>query len=62
MDTTRARTELGWQPTRTSREALLDLLKGMREGEGIDTPSLEPDSVKMRLAELGKGVGRANPY
>jgi len=62
MDTTRARTELGWQPTHTSRDALLDLLKGMREGEGIDTPSLEPDSVKMRLAELGKGVGRANPY
>jgi nucleoside-diphosphate-sugar epimerase len=62
MDTTRARTELGWQPTHSSREALLDLLKGMREGEGIDTPSLEPDSVKMRLAELGKGVGRANPY
>lgn len=59
MDTTRARTELGWKPTYTSKEALLDLLKGMREGQGSDTPPLEPDSFKMRLAELKKGVGRS---
>lgn len=62
MDTTRARTELGWQPTHTSREALLDLLKGMRGGEGLETPALAPDSIKMRWEELRKGVGRSNPY
>ena len=62
MDTTRATTELGWEPRFTSRETLLDLLKGMRGGAGLATPVLEPDSPKMRWAELRKGVGRANPY
>ena len=62
MDTTRAHTELGWTPRFSSRDALLDLLKGMREGEGLDTPALEPDSPKMRWAELRKGVGGTNPY
>ena len=62
MDTTRARTELGWEPRYSSREALLDLLKGMRDGEGLDTPALQPDSPKMRWGELRKGVGRTNPY
>lgn len=62
MDTSRARTELGWDPQHTSKEALLDLLKGMRGGEGVATPPLEPDSPKMRLSELKKGVGGDNPY
>lgn len=62
MDTTRARTELGWEPVHSSQEALLDLLKGMREGQGTDTPPLEADTPKMRWGELRKGVGRANPY
>src|SRR4051794_11126558 len=42
MDTTRARTELGWQPKRSSTDALMDLLEGIREGAGLDTPPLEP--------------------
>jgi UDP-glucose 4-epimerase len=58
MDTTRARTELGWQPRRSSTEALLDLLDGMREGAGLDTPPLEPGGAgALRLREFATGVG-----
>ena len=58
MDTTRARTELGWQPRRTSTEALLDLLEGMREGAGLDTPPLEPGGTgPLRVREFTTGVG-----
>ena len=42
MDTTRARTELGWTPRYTSTEALLELLEGMRDPVGAPTPPLEP--------------------
>lgn len=58
MDTTRARTELGWQPQRTSGEALLDLLEGMRAGAGLDTPPLEPGGAgPLRAREVASGVG-----
>jgi nucleoside-diphosphate-sugar epimerase len=58
MDTTRARTELGWQPKRSSSEALLDLLEGMREGAGLDTPPLEPGGAgPLRAREFASGVG-----
>src|SRR5919106_1491356 len=42
MDVTRAREELGWQPQHSAADALVDLLEGMREGAGLDTPPLEP--------------------
>ena len=58
MDTTRARTELGWQPERTSGEALLELLEGLREGAGLDTPPLEPGGAgPLRAREFASGVG-----
>jgi UDP-glucose 4-epimerase len=58
MDTTRARRELGWEPTRTSTEALLDLLEGIREGAGLDTPPLEPGGAgPLRAREFASGVG-----
>jgi hypothetical protein len=58
MDTTRALTELGWKPRRSSSEALLDLLQGMREGAGLDTPPLEPGGAgPLRVRELASGVG-----
>src|SRR3954454_19099567 len=41
LDTTRARTDLCWLPKRSSTEALLDLLDGIRDGAGLDTPPLE---------------------
>jgi len=58
MDTTRARTELGWQPERSSSAALLDLLDGLRYGAGLDTPPLEPGGAgPLRMREFGSGVG-----
>jgi UDP-glucose 4-epimerase len=58
MDTTRARTELGWRASRSSSEALLELLEGMREGAGLDTPPLEPGGAgPLRARELASGVG-----
>ncbi len=58
MDTTRVRTELGWKPRWSSSEALLDLLAGMREGAGLDTPPLEPGGAgPLRAREFASGVG-----
>ncbi|PPB49252.1 epimerase [Arthrobacter pityocampae] len=36
MDTTRARTELGWEPRHSSRDALAEILAGLRRGAGHD--------------------------
>jgi UDP-glucose 4-epimerase len=58
MDVSRARAELGWQPERSSSDALLDLLEGMREGAGLDTPPLEPGGAgPMRAREFASGIG-----
>jgi nucleoside-diphosphate-sugar epimerase len=59
MDTTRARTELGWEPTMSSLEALDDLLRGLRNAEGAPTPPLEPGAGgPMRARELATGIGQ----
>ncbi len=59
MDTTRAREELGWHPQRSSGEALLDLLAGLRDSAGVDTPPLSPATGgPLRVGELFTGVGR----
>ena len=42
LDSARARRELGWEPRRTAEEALLELLAGIRDGAGMDTPPLAP--------------------
>ena len=42
MDTTRARTELGWHETTDAGTALLELLAGFHEGAGLPTPPLAP--------------------
>ena len=58
MDTTRIRTELGWKPARTSSEALLDLIEGVHDGAGLDTPPLEPGGAgPLRVREFASGVG-----
>ncbi|WP_026819391.1 NAD-dependent epimerase/dehydratase family protein [Arthrobacter castelli] len=45
MDTTRARTELGWSPTVDSLSAVRELLEGMGTGRAIDaSPSMGPRS------------------
>jgi len=58
MDITRAREELGWAPTRTSGEALLELIEAMRRGDGMATPPLAPGSAgPLRIREFLSGVG-----
>ena len=62
MDTTRIRTELGWKPRRSATTALRDLLNGLREGSGADTPPLTPDGGgPLRVRELLSGIGGRNP-
>jgi UDP-glucose 4-epimerase len=59
MDTARAREELGWEPVRTSGDALLELFEGMRESQGVETPPLSPRAGgRLRVRELLTGVGR----
>ncbi len=58
MDSTRARTELGWAPRHSALDALNELLTGMREGADLDTPPLSrASSGPARLRELLTGVG-----
>jgi UDP-glucose 4-epimerase len=58
MDCSRAREELGWRPRHTSVEALRELLEGIRDGAGIDTPPLAPRAGgPLRIRELLTGVG-----
>jgi nucleoside-diphosphate-sugar epimerase len=58
MDTTRARTELGWTPRRRADDTLLELIDGMRRGDGLATPPLAPSGN--RLKELRTGVGQSS--
>ena len=59
MDASRARAELGWAPSRSSTEALVELLEGMRANAGIATPPLAPHTGgRLRIRELATGVGR----
>jgi nucleoside-diphosphate-sugar epimerase len=41
MDTTRAHDVLGWEPSRSSLEAIRDVLSGIAEAEGEPTPPLQ---------------------
>ncbi|MGH4025859.1 MAG: SDR family oxidoreductase [Pseudonocardiaceae bacterium] len=58
MDTGRARSELGWQPRHSSREAIEEFLTGLREGAGMPTPPLVSSVPGGRLHELRTGVGQ----
>ena len=59
MDIRRAREELGWTPAHTSEEALMELLEGIRDGAGLETPPLAPStSGPLRIRELLSGIGR----
>jgi UDP-glucose 4-epimerase len=61
MDTSRIRDELGWTPRHSSAGALLDLLGGMRDRSGADTPPLRPDAGgPLRVRELLTGIGSAS--
>ena len=59
LDTTRARTELGWSPSRRADDALLELFDGLRERAGVETPPLSPRAGgRLRARELTTGIGR----
>jgi nucleoside-diphosphate-sugar epimerase len=61
MDVSRARRELGWEPRASSLDALGELLVGIRDGSGGDTPPLDPDAGgPLRAGEFATGVGRRN--
>lgn len=58
MDVSRARSELGWSPERSASDALLELLGGIRDGAGLETPPLEPGGAgPLRAREFASGVG-----
>lgn len=58
LDATRARTELGWEPRHRADDALLELLAGMRERAGLETPPLSPGAGgPARVEELATRVG-----
>ena len=59
LDTTRARETLGWRPERSAIDAVRDLLEGLRETAGLDTPPLSPrTSGPFRIREILSGIGR----
>jgi len=58
MDTSRIRTELGWTPRHTATEAVAEFLDGLRAGEGMSTPPLDPHAGgPLRSGEFASGVG-----
>jgi UDP-glucose 4-epimerase len=58
MDAARARRELGWTPGHSAGDALLELLEGIRDRAGADTPTLDPGAGgPLRGGELRTGVG-----
>lgn len=59
MAADRARKELAWEPRRSAREALADLLEGLRTGAGEATPPLDPKiGGPLRVRELMTGIGQ----
>jgi UDP-glucose 4-epimerase len=58
MDCSRADRELGWRPRHSSADALRELIAGLREGAGLDTPPLEGGNAgPLRAREFLSGVG-----
>ena len=58
LDSGRIRRELGWAPRHSADAALLELLDGMRESAGIETPPLDPHTGgPLRWREFTTGVG-----
>jgi nucleoside-diphosphate-sugar epimerase len=58
LDSARAKRELGWQPTRSATDALLELIEAMRAGTDYATPPLaRATSGPGRLREFLTGVG-----
>jgi nucleoside-diphosphate-sugar epimerase len=61
MDSGRARRELGWTPRVTALDTVLELLRGLRDGAGMGTAPLAPDtSGVLRWRELATRVGASD--
>lgn len=59
MDTTRARTELGWTPRYSGRDALQTVLRGIAEGAAGPTPVLQDQSVVEQITTAARtGMGQ----
>jgi UDP-glucose 4-epimerase len=59
MDVSRAQRELGFVAKDSAGDALLELLDGIRRGDGIATPPLAPGGAgRLRVREFLTGVGR----
>lgn len=64
LDTTRARVELGWSPTRDALATLTETIAGMQDGSSSPSPALRPRSVAGSLARalrLGPVSSRRRP-
>jgi UDP-glucose 4-epimerase len=62
LDTTRARTELGWTPRRRADDALVELMEGLADRAGLPTPPLESGAGgPLRAGEVASGVGERDP-
>jgi len=58
LDTSRARRELGWTPTRTATAAMTELIDAMRAGADDQTPPLARGTTgPARIREFMTGVG-----
>ena len=57
LDTTRARTVLGWTPQHDAGRALVETLEAMGAGQGADTPVLRPRGpLPRRALEVVRGL------
>lgn len=54
LDTTRARTELGWSPVVSTLDAIREVIEGARRGVGGSSPVLRPRSPWRELLDLGR--------
>jgi UDP-glucose 4-epimerase len=62
MDVGRAQRELGWRARRDAEDAIEELLGGMADQEGADTPPLRPyDAADDGPGALATGVGGSDP-
>lgn len=54
MDNTRAKTELGWAPTRSAKDTLRELVRAMADGAGHHSPSLWAERSAVKITEVAQ--------
>ena len=58
LETSRARTELGWEPRRDALDTIRELLEGIRDRAGAPTPPLDPGAGgPLRAGEVATMAG-----